>query len=195
MSIDTKERILSVGEELVCTKSFHSVGLSEILAAANVPKGSFYHYFPSKEAFGVELIRYYNEEGMAHWERMVKPHTGLRPLDRLIATLEMKMGMMAEQGCRQSCLLVKLSAEVSQLSEAMRTELAGIMEAWRSKWEKLIVEGQQVGDMRTDLSASSMARFIQAAWFGSMVLGHMEQGANALRCAIDSIREYLAVRK
>jgi len=194
MSVDTKERILSVGEELVCTKSFHSVGLSEILTAANVPKGSFYHYFPSKEAFGVELIRFYNDEGTAHWERMMKPHTGLRPLDRLITTLEMKMGMMAEQGCRQSCLLVKLAAEVAQLSEAMRAELAGIMTTWRGKWEKLILEGQQVGDMRTDLPASSMAAFIQAAWFGSMMLGHMEKGAAVLRSTVDSIREYLTPR-
>ena len=192
MSIDTKQRILSVGEELVRTKSFHSVGLSEILAAANVPKGSFYHYFPSKEAFGLELIRYYNEEGTARWTRMMAPHTGLRPLDRLVTSLEVIMGMMAEQGCRQSCLLVKLAAEVSQLSEPMRAEVARIIADWRAMWEKFIIEGQQGGDIRTDLPAACLASFIQAAWLGAALRSHVEQGAAALRCTIDSIREYLA---
>jgi AcrR family transcriptional regulator len=53
----TKERILDAAEDLMLAKSFHSVGLNEILSAVKVPKGLFYHYFTSKEQFGVELIR------------------------------------------------------------------------------------------------------------------------------------------
>lgn len=55
----TKERILEAAEVIMLTKSFHSVGLAEILAAVQVPKGSFYHHFSSKEQFGVELISHY----------------------------------------------------------------------------------------------------------------------------------------
>ena len=45
--------------------------------------------------------------------------------------------MMAEQGCRQSCLLVKLAAEVSQLSEPMRAEVADPAERARL-WSPLV---------------------------------------------------------
>ena len=55
----TKERILDAAEEIMLQKSFHSVGLNEILSAVKVPKGSFYHYFQSKEQFGVELLKHY----------------------------------------------------------------------------------------------------------------------------------------
>ncbi|KOO11888.1 TetR family transcriptional regulator, partial [Vibrio xuii] len=56
---DTRQHILEVGYELIVTKGFTSVGLSELLKTANVPKGSFYHYFKSKEHFGESLIQDY----------------------------------------------------------------------------------------------------------------------------------------
>jgi TetR/AcrR family transcriptional regulator, transcriptional repressor for nem operon len=194
MSADTKERVLQVGLDLVCTKSFHSVGLSEILAVANVPKGSFYHYFPSKEAFGVELIRHYADEGAAKWDPLLEPHTGLKPLDRLLTLMEAQIALMAEHGCRQSCLLVKLAAEVSQLSEPMRAEVVRIMAAWRSMWEKLIREGQESGDIRKDAPAEELTSFVQAAWLGAVVRAHVEQGASVLRRIKDGVRDYLAAR-
>ncbi|MDW1502064.1 TetR/AcrR family transcriptional regulator, partial [Vibrio sp. YT-19(2023)] len=49
---DTRQHILDVGYELIVTRGFTSVGLSELLKTAEVPKGSFYHYFKSKEQFG-----------------------------------------------------------------------------------------------------------------------------------------------
>ena len=65
MSMSTKQRILEAAEDIMLTKSFHSVGLAEILAAVKVPKGSFYHHFSSKEQFGVELISHYVQEHTA----------------------------------------------------------------------------------------------------------------------------------
>lgn len=46
-------------------RSFHSVGLIQILKAVTVPKGSFYHYFESNEHFGVEMLKHYVAEATA----------------------------------------------------------------------------------------------------------------------------------
>lgn len=59
--IDTRQHILACGQQLVAGKGFVGVGLSEILASASVPKGSFYHYFASKELFGIALLETYFE--------------------------------------------------------------------------------------------------------------------------------------
>ena len=56
---DTRAHILDVGYQLIAQKGFVGVGLAEILQQAGVPKGSFYHYFPSKELFGQALIEHY----------------------------------------------------------------------------------------------------------------------------------------
>ena len=68
----TKERILDAAEGLMLEKSFHSVGLTEILEAVKVPKGSFYHHFKSKEQFGVEMLKRYVANASAY---LVSPDT------------------------------------------------------------------------------------------------------------------------
>lgn len=55
----TRQHILDTSFELLLRKSFVGVGLKEILKACDVPKGSFYHYFASKEAFGCALLEQY----------------------------------------------------------------------------------------------------------------------------------------
>jgi len=56
---DTRDHLLATGEAVIRGKGFAAVGLAEILGEAGVPKGSFYHYFKSKEAFGAEMLARY----------------------------------------------------------------------------------------------------------------------------------------
>src|SRR5260221_6124397 len=81
----TKERILDAAEEIMLLKSFHSVGLNEILSAVKVPKGSFYHYFQSKEQFGVELLRHYVADASAFKRRaLLTDELAENPIERLM---------------------------------------------------------------------------------------------------------------
>src|SRR5205085_6160248 len=89
----TKERILDAAEEIMLQKSFHSVGLNEILAAVKVPKGSFYHYFDSKEQFGVELLKHYVSEATAQKRRyLLTSDLEPDPYQRLLAYLDLCVG-------------------------------------------------------------------------------------------------------
>src|SRR5574343_111140 len=56
---NTRQHILEVGKRIIAGKGFASVGLNEILTAAGTPKGSFYHYFASKEQYGEALLQDY----------------------------------------------------------------------------------------------------------------------------------------
>src|SRR3954467_15564570 len=104
----TKERILDAAEEIMLAKSFHSVGLNEILSAVKVPKGSFYHYFASKEQFGVEVIRHYVR---AHTARLRKffAERELKALERFCAYWNYLIGRMTACSCSGgACLVAKL---------------------------------------------------------------------------------------
>jgi TetR/AcrR family transcriptional repressor of nem operon len=81
----TREKILAAGAQAVSAKSFNSCGLSEILELAGVPKGSFYHYFQSKEDFGVALIEHEAAEFMAYLRPIVSDRKRA-PLERPRAT-------------------------------------------------------------------------------------------------------------
>src|SRR3954447_18309318 len=97
MTGTTKERILNAAEELMLQKSFHSVGLNEILSAVKVPKGSFYHYFESKEHFGVELLKHYVADASVYKRRaLLSTQLGEDPYERLMAYFEMNIATCFE---------------------------------------------------------------------------------------------------
>ena len=58
---DSRSTILATGQRIMSRKGFSGVGLTEILKDAGVPKGSFYHYFASKDAFGEAMLLAYFE--------------------------------------------------------------------------------------------------------------------------------------
>src|SRR4051812_5897328 len=120
-AVTTKERILDAAEEIMLQKSFHSVGLNEILTAVEVPKGSFYHYFQSKEQFGVELLKHYVADASA-WKRrlLLSAEQEPNPFERLMSFLDMTIGKMFEKECQGSCLVAKLATEISSFSNPMR---------------------------------------------------------------------------
>src|ERR1700722_9813415 len=103
-NITTKERILDAAEEIMLQKSFHSVGLNEILSAVKVPKGSFYHYFQSKEQFGVELLKHYVAEASTYKRRaLLTAELSENPFDRLMAYFDLNVAKLMENGCQCSC--------------------------------------------------------------------------------------------
>lgn len=66
----TRQHILDVGYSLIVKQGFSCLGLAQLLKAAQVPKGSFYHYFKSKEQFGEALLTGYFEQYQAELDSL-----------------------------------------------------------------------------------------------------------------------------
>ena len=110
----TKERILEAAEEIMLENSFHSVGLKQILGAASVPKGSFYHYFKSKDQFGAEMLKHYMDEAGENKRRMlVSQDMESDPLKRLFLYLDGSIDFIQSVTGKFPCLALKLASEVS----------------------------------------------------------------------------------
>lgn len=108
---DTREHLLATGELLCMQRGFTGMGLSELLKTAEVPKGSFYHYFRSKEAFGVAML----ERHYAAYHQRLATHfdTGAGNYrDRILAYYQETLNQFSQHGIISGCLTVKLSAEV-----------------------------------------------------------------------------------
>lgn len=189
--VTTKERIIEAAEQILLSKSFHAVGLNEILAAVNVPKGSFYHHFESKEQFGVELIRHYVAAHLGRLQRFfgAPDATGL---ERFTDYWSYVIGRMTEQGCQQCCLIVKLGLEVANFSEDMRAALAAGMKASRAVFERAIRAGQADRTIRADLDPLEAATAIQHMWQGALQRMLVEKSVAPLRAAAQFLRNYLA---
>jgi TetR/AcrR family transcriptional repressor of nem operon len=190
----TKERILDAAEELMLVKSFHSVGLNEILSAVKVPKGSFYHYFTSKEQFGVELIRHYVTEATAYKRRfLLTEDLDPNPLDRLSAFLNSAIAKMLENQCQPACLVIKLAAEVANMSDDMRSVLAEGMTEWRGIFEAIVREGQSKKAMRQDIDPAVAGSLLHDYWLGAMQRMMVQRNVASLRTAAAFIRQYLDI--
>jgi len=119
---NTRQHILETGQRIIVGKGFASVGLNEILSSAGVPKGSFYHYFASKEQYGEALLQEYFDRYLSDLDALFAADTGSGK-ERLLAYWQRWLDKQLDACTDQKCLVVKLAAEVSDLSDAMRITL------------------------------------------------------------------------
>ncbi|HHF3256537.1 TPA: TetR/AcrR family transcriptional regulator [Vibrio alginolyticus] len=175
---DTRQHILDVGYELIVNRGFTSVGLSELLKKAAVPKGSFYHYFKSKEQFGEAMIQDYFTKYLERLNARFT-NTELSGYQRLMSYFE-EMVKVEDDVCNANkCLLVKLSAEVSDLSESMRLALRQGADKTIQAIADCIDIGIQDGSIPNGDSAL-LARQIYYLWNGASLLNKLYQDQAAL---------------
>lgn len=119
---DTRQHLLDTGRDILAARGFSSVGLSALLQQAGVPKGSFYHYFKSKEQFGEALLEDYFEFYLAELDQLFS-QPNLNGRQQLMSYWSEWQLRYCGPNSRSDCLVVKLSAEVADLSEPMRLAL------------------------------------------------------------------------
>jgi TetR/AcrR family transcriptional regulator, transcriptional repressor for nem operon len=188
---DTKALILETARALILAKGYTAVGLNEILTAAGVPKGSFYHYFKSKEDFGAELMRDFLQ-GQEAFLRQHLTNPDINPYRRIISLFEMFRSGHEKKGCGQLCLIAKLGAEVSDLSEAIRRIQSEGIRDWLELYAACIREGQETGVIDPHLDASATAAFIHDLWQGASLRMQIDQDLAPLENAIEMIKRSLS---
>ncbi len=111
-----KDDIVQVGLDLVLSRGFNATGVEAILKQANIPKGSFYNFFSSKEEFALAII----DKFVADRVELLYPifsDEPLPPLERIRRSFEILIESFEGNDCFKGCLLGNLSLEMSDLSE------------------------------------------------------------------------------
>ena len=167
---EVRHRLLAAGLDLVHARGFAASGVKDITDAAGVPKGSFYAYFPSKEAFAAAILEHYwsdiemrllpilDEDGLAQ-ERITRFFHALAD--------EHEAGDFL-----LGCLIGNLSLELGGSSEPARTELTRILDGWNEALAACVRSGQaDGGDIGADLDAGELASLLIEAWEGAALRG------------------------
>jgi len=165
---DTKNRILQVGAEIIHRRGFNNTGIQEILRAADVPKGSFYFYFRSKNDFGLQLIDYYE----SYLVRRLQKHLSwdqLSPLTRLRGFFaEFRSGFGADQ-CRGGCPIGNLAQEMGDLNEDFRLRLESVFEVMQGAIGQALHEAADQGELAPGFDTGELAGFILNSWQGAIL--------------------------
>ncbi|MBB3304621.1 MULTISPECIES: TetR/AcrR family transcriptional regulator [Enterobacterales] len=168
-SNEIRDHILATGQRIMAGKGFSAVGLNEILTDAGVPKGSFYHYFSSKEAFGVDMLARYFDDYLAELDATLS-QPGLTMAQRLMNYWQLWRESQSFSDCQGKCLAVKLGAEVADLSDSMRgtlqTGTAGII----ARLADALEAGVEEGSLSIDDKPSRVAESLYQLWVGASVM-------------------------
>lgn len=175
---DTRQHILDTGNRIIAAKGFSCVGLNELLQASEVPKGSFYHYFKSKELFGQALLEDYFDSYLRQLDALLET-PGLTARERLLRYFQHWRATQAEEGDEQKCLVVKLGAEVADLSEAMRVTLRDGTERIIGRLAGCIAAGVADASL-PPLDADTSARMLYQMWLGASLLAKLQRNASPL---------------
>lgn len=187
---DTKQHILSVGYELVVNKGFTAVGLSQLLKAADVPKGSFYHYFKSKEQFGEALIEAYFQTYISRVDTLFSD-PALNSNEKLIGYFSRWLDVENGVCNANKCLVVKLSAEVADLSESMRLKLAKGAQQIIDQLAACIQLGMDDGSINAS-DADTLAKQLYQQWLGASLLNKLVQDCSHLEHCLDVTKALLS---
>ena len=173
--LDTKTHLLETGYQLIAKKGFTAVGLKQILDTAGVPKGSFYHYFASKEAFGEALISNYFANYKIRLDTIAQQDVSAQ---QKLYNYFQSWYDTQQNGCDyDKCLVVKLSAEVADISEPMRITLnTGYQQiiTWLAEHIKAGWADNSVPQSE-NISAESMAKRWYFAWLGASLIAKTRQ--------------------
>ena len=193
MTTDTsgvRDNIVAVGQRIMAGKGFSAVGLNEILATAGVPKGSFYHYFGSKDAFGEALLARYFEDYLADMDATLS-NTDTTMAERLLTYFGQWRANQSFEDCQGKCLAVKLGAEVADLSEPMRLTLkqgtAGIV----ARLAVAIESGVADGSLTVEGDASQVAQSLYQLWLGASLMVKIVRDAAPFDAAMTTTQHML----
>lgn len=180
-SDQTRQRILDTGRSLVLRHGFSGVGLSRILSESGVPKGSFYYYFASKEAFGTAMLADYVEGYLTRVDALIAGPG--QAGDKLDSFWDAWLSQSSAPGIASACLVVKLGSEVADLSDPMRDTLDQGVDALVNRIAQLLRHGAQDGSVRAVDNPENTARMLYAKWLGAAVLAKLARSDAPLRMA------------
>lgn len=191
---DVRSHILETAQTIISGKGFSAVGLNEILRASDVPKGSFYHYFGSKEAFGEELLKSYFSAYLTSLDTLLS-RPGLSGAERLMSYWETWLETQSACDPSGKCLVVKLAAEVSDLSENMRVVLQQGTDQVIARLEEAVEDGIVDGSLSGHLDAGTTASTLYQLWLGATLRAKITRDREPMESALKATRGLLDLQR
>jgi TetR/AcrR family transcriptional repressor of nem operon len=178
--IHNKEDIIQVGLDIVLSRGFTATGVEAILKQANVPKGSFYNFFSSKEDFALAII----DKFVARREEIFTPifrDDSLSPLNRIRKSFETLIAIFESDDCTQGCLLGNLGQEMSDQSDNVRQRLEQSLQLWNRALTTLLVDARKGKEIPADMDAEMLAENLIASFQGALLRSKVKKSSEPLK--------------
>jgi len=180
-----REKILQSGSTLIYRNGYNGTGIKQITDAAGIPKGSFYNYFKSKEAFVISALDYMGQKSLKRMKSSLSDESR-RPLERIIGFFA---GMIEknthEHKFKQGCFLGNISQEMADVNATIGRKIDYIFKNFTVALSQCLREAQSRGDIRSDCDIDQLAEFIFNSWEGALIRMKASRNARPLAAFMD----------
>ena len=181
---DTRSEIIRIGTELISRQGYNATGIEMILKEAGVPKGSFYHFFKSKEEFGLAVMDFFADCYSRRMTTLLQD-ASISPLNRIRKFLESSLQRFSNNQFSKGCLIGNLGQEMADQNERFRARLDEIFEDWRRLYVACLSEAREAKELDSRLDAGQLASFLLSGWEGAILRAKVMKSPQPLQDFIE----------
>jgi len=160
--------ILDSGLQVMMTNGYNGTSVKDIVDAANVPKGSFYNYFDSKESFAIEALEKVAEQNHLETSKFFRS-SDTSAKEKLEQFIEMGASQCCASEFKVGCFLGNMCQEMAASSDAIRRKIQHALADMTGLIESALRQAQKEGDLSPDYEPEVLAEFLFNAWQGAMM--------------------------
>ncbi|MCQ4295794.1 TetR/AcrR family transcriptional regulator [Pseudomonas stutzeri] len=189
---DKRDLILSRGAQVMTRRGYHGTGVQEIVHAAGIPKGSFYHYFSSKEDFALQALDYIYAPRLERYQAALS-ECAIGPRQRVLDYYADLVAHFARKDKPEyHCFIGSLSFEMAELCPPIAHRLSEILAQSVELLAACLEQARSVGEIASCCDCPTLAEFISDAWEGALLRMKVSGGVAPLQVFYQQLERLLA---
>jgi TetR/AcrR family transcriptional repressor of nem operon len=189
----SREDILEKAQEIIKVRGFNNTGVNDILKAAEIPKGSFYNFFSSKEEFGIHLLDYYGEKSLKFIEEFLSNPTE-SPLNRLKSFYQYLVDSPETSKNFGGCLVYNMASEMGMISDALAEATNRNFMLWVDRIAICVKEAQEQEEISRSFDPKELAEYMHMTISGSMARAKVTRSSVPLQLTYNNLFNYIESR-
>lgn len=187
---DRKERLLIAAKELMLQKGYAATRVEEICKLAGVTKGSFFHYFKSKEELGKNIVTYVSTDLQTKLRKGgYMDHEN--PLDRFLGFVDFAIQVSKDPDFVSGCIFGNLTLEFNQ----GQNEIKELIAEHFSKRTRLLagIADEILESMaeKPSVDTKSLVETVLALIQGALVLGRAKSDFSMMEKTLTHYKTYV----
>lgn len=183
----TRERLIAAALKLFGEKGYQSTSVADVQRESDCHSGSFYHFFPTKQALLLAVLERYRT-GIV--PMLIEPAWAKisDPIERIFALLARYRNLLDMSRCVYGCPIGSLALELHEPDPEVRELLAGNFTGWIDQIENCLVEAR--GVLGRDLDTRRAASFVLTVMEGAVMQARTYRDLRPFDAAVASLRDY-----
>jgi len=194
-ALETREKILQAAARLIALKGYHDAKLEEVLDAAQVTKGAFFHHFHDREDLGFAVLDWHmgqRRQLLDVIEQELPVGKKADPLQQVFRRLDAIQEMVRRrEGCKGGCIIGNMSTALSDCHDGFRKRLAGCFDEMAQEFLSSLKAAAQQGGVSRRTNPSELARYIVTVIEGAIMQGRTLGDATLLPRQLACLKEHL----